>query len=174
MQLSNLVWSFIPMLVKIKLPTCLYSYYLFLLQTIEGGLYILLCRLTVPRHNALTVADGSQIKCLLQTARSEIARMGWWGLLNLFPPSKTDEQRSRKKLLERELAEKKLAIKGQSHEKLNSCLRNHVELFSSVVEHGVWLKVTINPGFHLLKKLLCLRKYGVRPTVLPTLSKCFV
>jgi hypothetical protein len=45
--------------------------------------------------------------------------MGWWGLLNLFPPSKTDEQRSRKKLLERELAEKKLAIKGQSHEKLN-------------------------------------------------------
>ncbi len=45
--------------------------------------------------------------------------MGWWGLVNLFPPSKTDEQRSRKKMLERELAEKKLAIKGQSREKLN-------------------------------------------------------
>jgi hypothetical protein len=48
--------------------------------------------------------------------------MGWWGLMNLFPPSKADEQGSRKKLLERELAEKKLAIKGQSHEKLNFLL----------------------------------------------------
>jgi hypothetical protein len=43
--------------------------------------------------------------------------MGWWGLMHFFPPSKTDEQRSRKKLLERELAEKKLAIEGQTHEK---------------------------------------------------------
>jgi hypothetical protein len=48
--------------------------------------------------------------------------MGWWGLLNLFPPSKADEQRSRKKLLERELAEKKLAIKAQNHEKFNFLL----------------------------------------------------
>jgi hypothetical protein len=41
------------------------------------------------------------------------AKMWWWGLGNVFPSSQADQLRDRKKLLARELDQKKLDIKRQ-------------------------------------------------------------